>query len=526
MPCRRSFRTKAGLHAHLCKAHGRVAAVRFLFDGTACPHCLKEYHVATKLHNHLVHSHICRLQLIQRGLHCDPIPGRGSRAAQSQQAQHDGLAPIAQGSGPWPSLGRPIQETEVVADLELRVLNYFLESDVEATDEHLTVGLIACVNAYVVTFQELVATFSHMVINFQEDTATDMALPVTRVSSLLSLLCDADWWRFRWGSVNDVSTTSVGPSSFHASNCALWDASSVATPSLRSFPRERIVLHLFSGRRRAGDLQQYLERLHADLPLSFLTVVSVDIICNEEWGDISKPHVRLFWLQALRQGWVVALLAGPPCETWSRARSQHLESHEGRGPRPVRDALALWGFSALRVRECLQVALGNTLLCFCLEALVSLFLSGGLGVLEHPSCPDDDDGAASIWRLPLMQFLLKLPGFAISHVQQGRLGAPSAKPTTLLTLNVNDMDLFLQQWYISGPPYPETSIGLGTDGQFKTQRLKEYPPAMCAGLSSALVHALEERHIAAASSLPADFMSRCKAMQCDFTHFIGRDFAG
>ena len=62
--------------------------------------------------------------------------------------------------------------------------------------------------------------------------------------------------------------------------------------------RTRIVLHAFSGRRRLGDLQYYLEK---DLPAeaSFdLVVVSLDIVINAHWGDATREDTRRLWLTA------------------------------------------------------------------------------------------------------------------------------------------------------------------------------------------------------------------------------------
>lgn len=100
MRCVKAFATKQGLHAHLCRPHGRISHIRYLFDGTQCPHCLHEYFTVEKLYNHLYHNMHCRQHLERARMTCHPAPGRGSSHAQEQARRHDGLAPVEQAAGP------------------------------------------------------------------------------------------------------------------------------------------------------------------------------------------------------------------------------------------------------------------------------------------------------------------------------------------------------------------------------------------------------------------------------------------
>ena len=89
-------------------------------------------------------------------------------------------------------------------------------------------------------------------------------------------------------------------------------------PIPRQFGVYRIVLHSFSGRRRIGDFQFYLDELIKASPSPFTIItVSLDIVVDAVRGNIADPDVRAFWFHSITQGWTVALLAGPPCETWS-----------------------------------------------------------------------------------------------------------------------------------------------------------------------------------------------------------------
>ena len=158
-------------------------------------------------------------------------------------------------------------------------------------------------------------------------------------------------------------------------------------------------------------------------------------------GDLSKSESRRFWINAIYDKQVVALIGGPPCETWSRARGKPISSlPSGRRscPRVIRTLKETWGMSSLSLRELAQITIGNLLMGFQLIAMAALSCTGGIAVLEHPAEPPEE-GTASIWRTPIMQPLLQLPEFSKLTISQGLWGAQSAKPTTLAILNAPDL---------------------------------------------------------------------------------------
>ena len=137
-------------------------------------------------------------------------------------------------------------------------------------------------------------------------------------------------------------------------------------------------------------------------------VASLDIIVDKINGNIADPTVQQFWFRGIAQGWIVGLLAGPPCETWSRARAVQYFDVSRRTPRVVRTGEDLWGLVQLSLSELEQVCRGNLLLCFTLEAFVRLAEHRGFAVVEHPLEPDEPE-LASIWRLPIVLALRALP---------------------------------------------------------------------------------------------------------------------
>ena len=297
----------------------------------------------------------------------------------------------------------------------------------------------------------------------------------------------------------------------------------------RPMAKERFIIHAFSGRRRAGDFQHVIELIQKDYPEMLVHTISVDLMVDPTWGDVSQPKVRDFWLRAVKQRQVVGALAGPPCETWSQARGKQLptdpKGRAKRGPRIVRDLADLWGRAALALKEVRQLDVGNLLLLFTLELLIELALADGVGGLEHPA-PPADETRASIWRLPLLQFLMEWPEFETLDISQGLWGAKSRKPTRLLLLNLKKMVPELRRWQLTGTLPTGVSIGLTDSGEWATSALKEYPPALCAGLASGFLASLQEYPVE--EGVEIDDIFRKQALAMVITQYgagIGPDFA-
>ena len=215
--------------------------------------------------------------------------------------------------------------------------------------------------------------------------------------------------------------------------------------------------------------------------------------------------------------YVVGAFAGPPCETWSQARGRPATSRQPgdhgthHGPRIVRTCEELWGRAAMALREVLQVDTGNLLLMFTLELLIHLAIQGGVGGLEHLA-PPSDPSLASIWRLPLLSFLMSWPEFNFIEVSQGLWGAPSRKPTGLLLLNLHRMIPVLRQWQLASEIPKGTSIGVNEAGFWATSYLKEYPPAFCGGLAGGFLASLHEHKVDETMHIDGNFWQRALSM--------------
>ena len=246
--------------------------------------------------------------------------------------------------------------------------------------------------------------------------------------------------------------------------------------------RFKILLHAFAGRRRRGDIEWFLTQTAAQHEGFTLLPVSVDIVIDSTYGDISQRATREFWLHYMRMGHIAGFIAGPPCNTWSRARAIQLSGRLG--PRVVRTTDFPWGLESLRLGELRQVMLGTILLSFAFESIATMAIHGGSGLLEHPQEPTDAS-AVSIWKLPVIQLLLQFPQVRLINVAQGLFGAATSKPTTLLALRLPSLEMDLHAGLLTRQLPKGASIGRDESGAFRTAPLKEYPPGLCKSIADA-----------------------------------------
>ena len=244
------------------------------------------------------------------------------------------------------------------------------------------------------------------------------------------------------------------------------------------------VVHLYSGRRRDEDfhyfMQKFLEKGPQQISQSVL-VISIDTAIDASM-NVHDARLWAFLLEAARNGQILALLLGPPCETWSGARFEEQLDEEGKplkGPRPLRGAPDCpWGLEQLSLKELQQILIGNGLLLKGLHLGACVACQGGAVALEHPAPPYQIE-RPSVWRTAIIKLLCSagMP-FRQYTFQQWRHGAQGVKPTTLLYAHAAIPSIFAanEQRHLERPTVP--LIGRAADGSFKTAVAKEYPAGM------------------------------------------------
>lgn len=100
-------------------------------------------------------------------------------------------------------------------------------------------------------------------------------------------------------------------------------------------PRQRLTAHpiylyVFSGRRREGDYQFWVERyLHVFNQSGRVLLLDLALSEAHHVGNRDLMDTLMSWMT---QGVIAALLVAPPCETWTEAR--YLSADCDNDPRP------------------------------------------------------------------------------------------------------------------------------------------------------------------------------------------------
>ena len=229
------------------------------------------------------------------------------------------------------------------------------------------------------------------------------------------------------------------------------------------------IIHLYSGRRRAGDFQEWMEKFIAEGGWQGVSVISLDTAVDPSM-NIHGKTLWAFLMDVILQKRCLGIVLGPPCETWSSARHHsilHADGTERRGPRPLRHGDRLWGLDGLYCKELQQVRVGNILLLKGLLLACAAALNGCTTIVEHPATPFDDL-MASIWKLGIIRIRMFLRHpfhlFSKTTIQQWKYGSPGIKPTTLMFCHLNLKEA-LAQGEISGLEKPTAHlIGTTSDG--------------------------------------------------------------
>lgn len=384
MSCRRPFGSRGGEGAHMFKAHGICNRVRKLFNTTTCPACLKEYFPHGKVKTTSFTQNIAvgpssaadtLLTLLEVGdlrkivawptltsLYCLHCKARGQCYRQY--------------------LGKKFFTT---SSLERTSTRHLLKEKTFRHPGHLNRSSETRSTPAVYRGHRVLLHWHTSIEHITIEDAEAIGLAHGDIIYVLQYLNTGAAWSFlrderRHGppceAVEQIHTI-LERESASPRGGPLHEASP------RPFGRHRYVLHAFSGRRRLGDFQHYLDRAGSTEDGFVLHTISLDLVVDACWGDVSRIETRNFWLQGIREGFVTSLLAGPPCETWSKARGVAIP---GRWcPRILRLIEALWGMDSLTLRELRQLGVGNLLLRFTILKHWSILRL--LGVTEFWNTP-------------------------------------------------------------------------------------------------------------------------------------------
>ena len=251
---------------------------------------------------------------------------------------------------------------------------------------------------------------------------------------------------------------------------------------------ERIILivHLFAGRRRDGDLHSWVDQYAEELlPDYSVWTLSFDTAIHQELGNLTGGNFEKL-VQVAAAG---ASASGPPCETFSPARHLPPPPECGhRWPRPPRSPQDLWGLCDRSLRELEQLRTGNRLYFNCNLLEFHVALRGGTTLLLHPADPGQPEKCSS-WQSRLHQhYAKKVMHTDPIRIDQWRFGAPTAKPTVIRAMKSLTARYEMHRHYLGGLTKPKAKLaGLDADGSFRTAVAKEYPMAMSKALAVTIV---------------------------------------
>ena len=389
MLCKRRCKTKAGEAAHMFRCHRFVAEFRTYSDTTACPACLREYHTMDRLHAHFRRSTQCCEQQRGRGIAATITPGIGSRFNSQLKLAHDGLLPYQEAEGPS-NVPRPaIDPMDFNLELFEEIALYIFEHG-SGHPASLQRHLQQLIGATAISWTFLRRTLDRLSAEFDATNCDLAGANLEELQAVLARLRDPLHWPF----LNDaIGEPTAGHCVESLNTYEVWcetlacDESSPTWTSTSSSPpkvfAERIILHAYSGRRREGDFQWFIEDRAHQLPGVSIYVVSLGIVIDSAHGNIGRADVRETWYVSMRNGYVIGFLSGPPCCTWSKARGKTLCGElPGRGPRALRSAQCLWGFESVSIKEMLQLMDGHLLLGFSATSMCILATTQGAALLE------------------------------------------------------------------------------------------------------------------------------------------------
>lgn len=241
--------------------------------------------------------------------------------------------------------------------------------------------------------------------------------------------------------------------------------------------RTFVVIHMFAGERRDGDIQSFLETMMDAAGLRLL-MLSVDLAEDPNWDFANLSTFNSLMIPA-EEGLIDVFLGGPPCSTVARSRFVFIPG----GPRPLRFRWALWGRPDLTKPERERVEEANLLWLNFMAMAESVASRGGAYLWEHPADPGCEP-YPSVWATDEMCNLEKRVGAMRVHLHQCAFGGLAPKLTTL-SGNLDGMEEVdgVRCPGVSSTHQHGISIERNPEGGFYAKRLQTYPPRLCEALA-------------------------------------------
>ena len=293
--CGQPFCNKRAWFLHAYYRHSYISMAGQAAIGTSCPVCAKEYFSKEKLKHHLQYSAVCR-----------NYAWSIAEGASSQERVHDQM--------PWIYTDMPAvyhEDNDHRDDMKLwdslqdAASHFILSVEDEGFAEDTYRRLREACNLPM-PFPSVIEVFEKWTASLGPNADPIIQQACQRIRREFSEIC-----------VQNVTFDDWNLEDENERKAIQLEAVQPCGPA-RSFC-EKYFLHLYSGRRRRGDLQDALEALEPEGGVT-LWVLSIDVMVSGKYCDLLQKDTQLLWLRIAKEGLVEGLLAGPPCETWSVAR--------------------------------------------------------------------------------------------------------------------------------------------------------------------------------------------------------------
>lgn len=191
----------------------------------------------------------------------------------------------------------------------------------------------------------------------------------------------------------------------------------------------KCILHLFSGphHREDGFAAAVMKHGHRCVEYDVINGPNEDLTSDAIWSKL---------LEEIKRGAFDALLAGPPCNTFTNARKD-----DGLGPMPLRGPSGhdRYGLSGLEQSDMEKVKAGTLLATRASTAAKEFHQQRKPYIVEQPLWKQDGR-SVSMYNLDEFKELMELPGVETKDIVQCEYGAETSKPTTLLLGHIRNAD--------------------------------------------------------------------------------------
>ena len=241
---------------------------------------------------HLDYHSACREYLQRMRMQCAPAPGTGSVEDSQRAEQHDRLLPPLYVDK---DLMVYLPMEEISLTMTRRLYNYLLEN-LETVQEVniIETNVRRRVCELALSWTRFCNTVHFFARTMSHEDAQFFGIDYSEIQDMLHNLCCPCTCPFL---AQHCKPRSKDLDALESECLDIADLleQSPPIPKPRIYGRHRVVLHAYSGRRQVGDLQYYLDILAAKQTNFILHVISLDIIIDRDWEDVSNPSTCNYW---------------------------------------------------------------------------------------------------------------------------------------------------------------------------------------------------------------------------------------